>query len=383
MLKRRLVFFIFQAVILGLAIAFLLSVIWPEILVRPPETVEIRRANEPLPRTDNNHGVLTYAAAVAKATPAVVNINTAKLVTIQPHPYFSDPLFRQYFGRPPQQQRQTSLGSGVIFSDKGYILTNHHVIRNANKIQVFLKDGRSARARVIGTDPESDLAVLKIKLTGLPAITLGRSNNLRVGDVVLAIGNPYGFGLTVTQGIVSATGRNKLGINTFENFIQTDAAINPGNSGGALIDARGNLIGINTAIFSRSGSAAGIGFAIPIDLAKNVFKDIIRYGRPVRGWVGIEAVTLNRDIARALNLKEYQGIIVARVIRGSPADRAGLKVRDIVTAIGDKPVTDGITALNIISGQKPGTRITLTIRRDDKVLKLKMESAERPRQRLR
>ncbi len=287
MLPRKLIVFVAQAIVVGLALAFLLTLFWPGLLRREATSIEVRETNglTALPAG----GPVSYAAAVERAAPAVVNINTAKVVTVQPNPLFKDPIFQQFFGRgqnSPRKRVERSLGSGVIFSDQGYILTNHHVIGGADAIQVFLRDGRNATAKVIGGDPETDLAVLKIDLKNLPAITLGKSDHVRVGDVALAIGNPFGVGQTVTMGIVSATGRNALGINTFENFIQTDAAINPGNSGGALVDAHGNLIGINTAIFSQTGGSVGIGFAIPTSIAKGVMEQIITHGRPLRGWLG-------------------------------------------------------------------------------------------------
>ena len=260
MIKRSNLRSFAQIIVLGLALAFVATLLWPELLQRGGPAVEIRQS---APAAAHAGGPSSYATAVEKAAPAVVNINTAKLVTVRPHPFFDDPVFRQFFGRgrdelvTPRQQVERSLGSGVIMSDQGYILTNHHVIHGADAIQVSLRDGRMAKANVVGSDPETDLAVLKIGLKQLPVITVGHSERMRVGDVVLAIGNPFGVGQTVTMGIVSATGRNRLGINTFENFIQTDAAINPGNSGGALVDAAGNLIGINTAIFFKERRLPG------------------------------------------------------------------------------------------------------------------------------
>ena len=316
MANLRTLKFVAQAFIAGLALAFIIVLVWPNLLQRLPErTVEIRQA-VPTTGLAIQQGPVSYAAAVEKAAPAVVKISTAKVVTVTPHPFFDDPAFRQFFGGGddlirPQKRVETGLGSGVIVSDKGYVLTNHHVIKGADAIQVALRDGRNAPAKIIGTDPDTDLAVLQIELDKLPVITLTDSNALHIGDVTLAIGNPYGVGQTVTMGIVSATGRTKLGINTFENFIQTDAAINPGNSGGALIDANGNLIGINTAIFSRSGGSQGIGFAIPANMARDVLEEILEYGRPRRGWLGVEAHTVTPTIAKALEMKEATGVIVA------------------------------------------------------------------------
>ncbi len=371
-----------QAIVLGLAIAFLVTYFWPEIARREATTVEIRQT---APAAVNRlaNGPSSYAAAVDKASSAVVNINTAKVVTVRPHPFFDDPVFRQFFGGAddlitPRKRVETSLGSGVIMSEQGFILTNHHVIQGADAIQVALQDGRLAQAKLVGSDPDTDVAVLKIDLKKLPVITLGHSDNLRVGDVVLAIGNPFGVGQTVTMGIVSATGRNKLGINTFENFIQTDAAINPGNSGGALIDAEGNLVGINTAMFSRSGGYQGIGFAIPTSLAEDVMKEILQHGRPVRGWLGVEAQAITPQIARALELDDTRGVVVVGVVRNGPAHRAGMQPGDVIVAIDGKKITEAREALLAISSRKPGNRVKLEVLRNGKSLTLEATAIERP-----
>jgi serine protease DegS len=371
-----------QAIVLGLAIAFLVTYFWPEIARREVPTVEIRQT-APVAVKRPANGPSSYAAAVDKASSAVVNINTAKVVTVRPHPFFDDPVFRQFFGGAddlitPRKRVETSLGSGVIMSEQGFILTNHHVIQGADAIQVSLQDGRMAQAKLVGSDPDTDVAVLKIDLKKLPVITLGHSDNLRVGDVVLAIGNPFGVGQTVTMGIVSATGRNKLGINTFENFIQTDAAINPGNSGGALVDAEGNLVGINTAMFSRSGGYQGIGFAIPTSLAEDVMKEILQHGRPVRGWLGVEAQAITPQIARALELDDTQGVVVVGVMRGGPAHRAGMQPGDVIVAIDDKKITEAREALIAISNRKPGSRVKLEVLRNGKSLTLEATAIERP-----
>ena len=379
MKPRKLIVFIAQAITVGLALAFLITLFWPGILQRQG-SVEVREVTENLAGTAS--GPVSYAVGVDRAAPAVVNINTAKVVTVQPNPLFNDPIFRQFFGRDlnsPRKRVETSLGSGVIFSDQGYILTNHHVISGADAIQVFLRDGRSAPAKVIGSDPETDLAVLKIDLKNLPTITLGHSERVRVGDVVLAIGNPYGVGQTVTMGIVSATGRSALGINTFENFIQTDAAINPGNSGGALVDAYGNLIGINTVIFSQSGGSVGIGFAIPTSLAKGVMEQIIQYGRPLRGWLGIEAQTLTPELLEAFGLKKgTEGLVITTLYRNGPAHKAGVEPGDVLVAIDDKKATDAREVLLTISAHKPGDHIKLELLRDGKPITVDAVAAERP-----
>ena len=379
---RPVLSYLAQAIVLGLAIAFLVTYFWPEIARREVPTVELRQT-APAAVTRPANGPSSYAAAVDKASSAVVNINTAKVVTVRPHPFFDDPVFRQFFGGAddlitPRQRVETSLGSGVIMSEQGFILTNHHVIQGADAIQVSLQDGRLAQAKLVGSDPDTDVAVLKIDMKKLPVITLGHSDNLRVGDVVLAIGNPFGVGQTVTMGIVSATGRNKLGINTFENFIQTDAAINPGNSGGALVDAEGNLVGINTAMFSRSGGYQGIGFAIPTSLAEDVMKEILQHGRPVRGWLGVEAQAITPQIARALELDDTQGVVVVGVERGGPAHRAGLQPGDVIVAIDGKKIAEARQALLAISSRKPGNRVKLEVLRNGKSLTLEATAIERP-----
>ena len=382
MLRRNILTYLFQAIVLGLAIAFVVTYFWPELARRVPHTVEIRQT---LPDTAKRPagGPYSYASAVDKASPAVVNINTAKVVTIRPHPFFNDPIFRQFFGSSndlirPRKRVETSLGSGVIMSEQGLIRTNPHMIQGADAIQVSLQDGRSVQAKVVGSDPETDIAVLKIDLKNLPVITLGHSDNLRVGDVVLAIGDPFGVGQTVTMGIVSATGRNKLGINTFENFIQTDAAINPGNSGGALIDAEGNLVGINTAIFSRTGGYQGIGFAIPMSLAASVMEDILQHGHPLRGWLGVEARAINPQIAQALNLESTEGVVVVGVVRDGPAHRAGMQPGDVIVSIDGKKITEAHEALLTISSRKPGDHVKLEVLRNGKSLMLEATATERP-----
>ena len=386
---HRYAVFVAQMITLGLAIAFVVTVFWPGLVQRAQQpTIAIHETAPPTTVAIPNKGPVSYAAAVEKAAPAVVNINTAKVVTLRRNPFFDDPVFQQFFGGMPdggpRKRLETSLGSGVIFSEQGYIITNHHVINGADAIQVFLRDGRSAPARLIGSDPETDVAVLKIDLPKPPVITLGRSDQTRIGDVVLAIGNPFGVGQTVTMGIVSATGRTKLGINTFENFIQTDAAINPGNSGGALVDADGNLIGINTAIFSQSGGSVGIGFAIPISLAKDVMEQIIQHGRPQRGWLGIEAQQLNAPLVEALKLPQgTQGVVITGLLRGGPADKADLQPGDVIVSIGNTPVSDARQALGMIARHKPGEKIRLQIMRNGKSLVREAQAIERPAQVLR
>lgn len=380
---RSILSYIVRAVVLGLAIAFVLTVVWPDLLRPKTDSVDIRQAI-PTAISRSDFGPVSYAAAVESSAPAVVNINTAKVVATRRYSFLNEPLFERFFGRSlddlirPQQRVETSLGSGVIMSDSGYILTNHHVIEAADEIQVSLRDGRRASASVIGNDPETDLAVLRVDLKNLPAITVGQSEGLRIGDVVLAIGNPFGVGQTVTMGIVSATGRTKLGINTFENFIQTDAAINPGNSGGALIDANGNLVGINTAIFSRSGGSQGIGFAIPVSLARNVLQDIIEHGRALRGWLGIEARAITPELARSLELSDTHGVLIVGVLRDGPAHQAGLQPGDVILTIDGKTIAEADDALLAISSRKPGSHIKLHIVRNNTKLDLEAVAIERP-----
>jgi serine protease DegQ len=304
----------------------------------------------------------SYADAAQKAMPAVVNVFSSKDGTPPVDPRAKDPLFRYFFGNrhssnAPKRQPAENLGSGVIVSTEGYILTNQHVVDGADQIKVALADGRTATAKLIGSDPDTDLAVLRINLPNLPAITLGRSDEARVGDVVLAIGNPFGVGQTVTMGIISALGRNHLGINTFENFIQTDAPINPGNSGGALVDVNGNLLGINTAIYSRSGGSLGIGFAIPVSTARNVLESIIKNGTVTRGWIGVEPQDLTPEISESFGLNQDQGVIVAGVLQGGPADKGGIKPGDVLVSIDGSPIADTTKLLNTVAQIKPGTSV--------------------------
>ena len=361
MRSHKLIGFIFRAITVGLAAAFVVVYFYPELIGTSENVVEFRESPQADVRNTAGGDVVgpsphTYADAVDIAAPAVVNIFTKKVVNEEAHPFLDDPVFRRFFGGDsgaPRQRVETSLGSGVIVSASGYVLTNNHVIAGAEEIQIALRDGRNAVAQLVGSDPDTDLSVLRIELPELPTITLGRSDNLRVGDVVLAIGNPYGVGQTVTSGIVSATGRTQLGINTFENFIQTDAAINPGNSGGALVNPLGELIGINTAIFSRTGGSQGIGFAIPVSLAKGVLTQIVENGQVIRGWLGVEIQDLTGALAESFGVKHEQGVVVAGVFDGSPAERAGLQRGDVITEIAGKPVGNVNSALELIAGARP------------------------------
>jgi serine protease DegS len=375
--------FLFWPVFSGILVAILLLQLFPNLLESQPPSVEIKETRSVV---DNNFGSgpVSYAAAVETAAPAVVNIYTRTIIRQNVHPLFNDPFFRNFFDAEsiPQRERvQSSLGSGVILSPQGYIVTNNHVISGADSIVIALRDGREASAEVIGTDPETDLAVLKVELADLPSITLTPSDNIRVGDVVLAIGNPFGVGQTVTMGIISATGRHSLGINTYEDFIQTDAAINPGNSGGALIDAYGNLIGINTAIFSKSGGSQGIGFAIPSTLTKQVMQDLIQYGRVIRGWLGIEIQELTPGLAESFGLEKMQGLIVAGVFRNGPAHLGGLQPGDIMLSVNGNPITNGRKSMSDIARLRPGQTVTVEVLREGKKLSLTPTVGERPKSR--
>ena len=302
----------------------------------------------------------SFRLAAQKSSAAVVSINTSK--NTRPDPRNSDPWFRFFFGT-PQNTPQVGLGSGVIVSASGYILTNNHVVENADDIEVSLNDSRRARAKVIGTDPDSDLAVLKIDLDRLPVIVLGDSSTLQVGDQVLAIGNPFGVGQTVTSGIVSALGRNQLGINTFENFIQTDAAINPGNSGGALVDIDGNLLGINTAIYSRSGGSMGIGFAIPVSTARMVLEGIVKDGQVTRGWIGVEPNELTPELAQTFGVKAERGVIITGVLQNGPAAQAGVRPGDLILKVNGHAVSTVPELLSRVAALKPGEQAALLVQR--------------------
>ena len=323
---------------------------------------------------------ITYRGAANKAMPSVVNIFTSKDVRASRQPLLSDPLFRRFFGGKleDEPQRASSLGSGVIVGAEGFILTNHHVIEAADEIDIALADGRKLRAKLVGTDPETDLAVLRVEGDALPAVTFGQAESMQVGDVVLAIGNPFGVGQTVTMGIVSAVGRSHLGINTFENFIQTDAAINPGNSGGALVDSNGNLVGINSAIYSRSGGSMGIGFAIPVSLARQVMDQIIASGSVVRGWIGVEVQELTAELAESFKLQSTAGTLIAGVLRNGPADHAGVKPGDILLSVDGKSVTDSSSMLNLVAALQPGKIARVQVVRNGKKMDLDLTVGKRP-----
>ena len=371
-----------QAATVAVAVLFVVSTFRPEWLpsrAAPPlAVVQQAPSTGPLPAVAAGG---SFHAAVRRAQPSVVNIFTSKEVQSPRHPLLNDPLFRRFFGEQPPEdgQRASSLGSGVIVSNTGYVLTNHHVVEAADEIEVALHDGKKLLAKVVGNDPETDLAVLRVDAENLPAITFGSSDALKVGDVVLAIGNPFGVGQTVTGGIVSALGRTGLGINTFENFIQTDAAINPGNSGGALVDAGGNLVGINTAIFSRSGGNLGIGFAIPVSTAKMVLEQIVKSGSVTRGWIGVEVQEITPTVAESFRLESTRGALIAGVLRGGPADKAGIKPGDVLLEVEGKPVSDPTTMLNLVAALPPGQGARMKLRRNGKDIEADLTVGRRPK----
>ncbi|MFN7779174.1 MAG: trypsin-like peptidase domain-containing protein [Betaproteobacteria bacterium] len=374
---RRLWLLFAQAVTVGLAGLFIVATLKPEWLRQAPLALSRPAAPDPAvavaPAAPSVDGAPTYAEAAQRALPAVVSVFTTKEVRRRA----GDPLFEHFFGGRPGD-KVSGLGSGVIATADGYVLTNNHVIEGADEILVALSDGRRVEAELVGTDPESDVAVLKIDAPSLPAIAFGRAEDLKVGDVVLAIGNPFGVGQTVTAGIVSALGRNNLGINRYENFIQTDAAINQGNSGGALVDARGRLIGINTAIYSRTGGSIGIGFAIPATLVADVMGQLIRTGKVVRGYFGIEPVDVTPELVEALKLNRNEGVLVRGVQRSAPAGKAGMEPGDIVLTINGSAVRDTPDLLAQIAKLAPGSTAQVKVLRRDKEVDLAVEVAERP-----
>jgi serine protease DegQ len=372
-----------QTVTIALGVYAVIAALRPAWLERAPAQVGIGTPGHAIPVLQapglgGSPG--SYREAAGRAMPAVVNILTSKALREQ-HPLLKDPFFRRFFGdKLPPQEQMASLGSGVIVSADGYILTNNHVVEGADEIEVGLADGRKAEASVVGTDPETDLAVIRIHEKNLPVIVLGEPDKARVGDVVLAIGNPFGVGQTVTLGIISALGRNNLHINHFENFIQTDAAINFGNSGGALVDSRGNLLGINSAIYSQTGGSVGIGFAIPVSTAKMVLDSIVKHGQVVRGWIGIESQDITPELAGNFGLGRERGAIIAGVVRGGPADRAGMRPGDILLAVNGRKVGNTGDMMNLIAELPPGEKAPMTVMRKNRETILAVTVGRRPRQ---
>lgn len=373
--------FIFQMIALGLALALIGVFLFPQWLGPDRQIVSVREEPREEKKQAPTPQRVSYANAVSEATPAVVNIFTAKEVVRDPksantdlpsNPIFRDPSIA------PHLEKQTSLGSGVIVSPQGYILTNHHVVTGAEQIEVLLANGKQLPAKIIGADPETDLSLLKVEAENLPTIVIGSSAKLRVGDIVLAIGNPFGVGQTVTQGIISATGRNQLGLNTFEDFIQTDAAINPGSSGGALIDADGRLVGINTAIFTRTGGSQGIGFAIPVNLARDVMRQLVEHGQVVRGWLGVEGTNIPSELVESYQLKDNLGVVITDVFPKGPAAEAGLQANDVLLEIGGEAVSNVRDALNLIARSKPGDQLMIRGIRSEGEFEIKTEVSIRP-----
>ncbi|MCU7801966.1 MAG: trypsin-like peptidase domain-containing protein [Candidatus Thiodiazotropha sp. (ex Lucinoma borealis)] len=382
MRMRKLLSLLLTALTAGLAGAFVVLFMAPD-LIRMPDSDRQTKAPVPTITLPRQSGPFSYADAVERAASSVVNIFTAKITTESQAMQFRDPLLQHLFGNIlPEKTRQrldTSLGSGVIISEDGYLLTNHHVIEGADKIKVVLANGQSVSVSVVGSDAESDVAVLKIDSDSkLQAIPIDDSSDQQVGDVVLAIGNPFGVGQTVTMGIISATGRSHLGINTFENFIQTDAAINPGNSGGALVNADGELIGINTAIFSKTGGSHGIGFAIPFDLAKGIMQQLINNGYVVRGWLGIQGQNVTDKLAEAFGLHNEEGILVTGVMEDGPASKAGLRPGDVITTINETSIDNSQQLMQLIASQPPGTQLTVGGWRGSDQVNFETISGERP-----
>jgi Do/DeqQ family serine protease len=372
-----------QAVTVSVAALFVVQTLKPEWLAaryaEPRMTTGVVAIQQAIGGNDTRK-VASFADAAQAALPAVVHIFTSQ--EVRRHPFINDPVFRHFFGDRfgDDTQRQSGLGSGVVVSADGLVLTNNHVVESADEIEVAFFDGRKTKAKVVGADPESDLAILKVA-SGKPLspITFAPPESLRIGDVVLAIGNPFGVGQTVTSGIVSALGRTHLGINTFENFIQTDAAINPGNSGGALVDSNGHLVGINTAIYSQSGGSMGIGFAIPVSLAKNIMEQIIKTGTVTRGWIGVEVQDMTPELAESFGVKPDQGALIAGVMRGSPADKAGVKPGDVLLTVGGQPVKDAQVMLELIAALTPGETARFGISREGKAKDLPITIGRRPK----
>ena len=382
-MMRRLWLLFAQTVTVGLALWFIVITLKPNWINQGFTTANTVTLSSTATLTESGNKTVpassSYHQSAKKAMPSVVNISTARRNAAANSPLLNDPFFKRFFGdQLPQNQESASSGSGVIMSPQGHILTNNHVIEGADEIEVALADGRKSKANIIGTDPDTDLAVIQINITDLPAITLGHSDSAQVGDVVLAIGNPFGVGQTVTMGIISALGRNSVGLNTYENFIQTDAAVNPGNSGGALVDVNGHLIGINSAIYSRNGGSLGIGFAIPASTIKTVMEAIINDGQVIRGWIGVEPQDITEEMAESFHFKQTSGTIVAAVIRGGPADLAGIKPGDILLEIGGKKISNRTEMLLQVANLKPNTKTKFKIIRRSVELPIDITVGKRP-----
>jgi serine protease DegQ len=376
---KRLWLWFAQAATVALGLLFVVTTLKPEWLATRDVAQVPVVLQQAAPQHEAAARAASYSDAVAKAAPAVVYIFSSGTARAARHPFPDDPVFRRFFGDSLDDPRGPRLGSGVIVSRQGYMLTNNHVVEGMEEIEVLLADGKTRlKARLVGTDPETDLAVLKVEREGLPAITFGASESLRVGDVVLAIGNPFGVGQTVTLGIVSGLGRRGLNLNTYENFIQTDASINVGNSGGALVDAAGSLVGINTAIFSRTGGSVGIGFAIPVATARAVLEQIVEQGGVTRGYIGVQTQGVSSEVAEALKAAKTTGVLIAGVERDGPAEKAGVKAGDVLVAVNAVPTPDAATMLDAVAELKPGSQASLRLRRDQKEIDLRVTVGKRP-----
>lgn len=372
-----------QATTIALAVLFVIHTLKPTLLPTAARGGVVTLYEDEKPESASDLPNVGFSRAAKKVMPAVVNIFTTSEVKQQSHPFMDDPRFKFFFGDEFDDnaaQQNSSLGSGVLVSHDGYILTNHHVVESADQIEVAFADGRKAKGRIIGTDPDTDLAVIKVDIgNDLPAVTFAGAEAAHVGDIVLAVGNPFGVGQTVTMGIVSALKRNHLGLNTFENFIQTDAAINPGNSGGALADVEGNLLGINSAIYSPNGGSLGIGFAIPVSTAKKIMEQIIQNGSVTRGWIGVAVQDMTPELAESFKLKDTQGVLISEVVRGSPADKAGIKPGDILVNIADSALSDSTVMLETISALVPGNTVSLKLLRNQTDVVVQVKVGKRPK----
>lgn len=372
-----------QATTIALAVLFVIHTLKPTLLPTAARSGVVTLYEDDQPEAASDLPNVGFSRAAQKVMPAVVNIFTTSEVKQQAHPFMDDPRFKFFFGDEFDDnaaQQNSSLGSGVLVSHDGYILTNHHVVESADQIEVAFADGRKAKGRIIGTDPDTDLAVIKVDIgNDLPAVTFAGAEAAHVGDIVLAVGNPFGVGQTVTMGIVSALKRNHLGLNTFENFIQTDAAINPGNSGGALADVEGNLLGINSAIYSPNGGSLGIGFAIPVSTAKKIMEQIIQNGSVTRGWIGVAVQDMTPELAESFKLKDTQGVLISEVVRGSPADKAGIKPGDILVSIADSALSDSTVMLETISALVPGNTVSLKLLRNQTDVVVQVKVGKRPK----
>ncbi|MDD4928876.1 MAG: trypsin-like peptidase domain-containing protein [Gallionella sp.] len=372
-----------QTVTIALALLFIIHTLKPELLPNAARNGVVTLYESAAPASNEAPPMTGLSIAAKKAMPSVVNIFTRTIIKTPVNPFMEDPRFRFFFGdQDNTPQQRSSLGSGVIVSADGFILTNHHVVEAADQIEVALTDGRKAAAHVIGSDPETDLAVIKIDLPGnIPAITFGHPESAHVGDMVLAIGNPFGVGQTVTMGIISALKRNHLGLNTFESFIQTDAAINPGNSGGALVDVNGNLIGISSAIYSPNGGSLGIGFAIPTSTAKKTMEQIIQNGSVTRGWIGAGIQELTPELVDSFKLKETRGVLITDVIRNSPAEQADIRTGDILLSIDSHPINDWSAMLETVANLSPGNIVVVKLRRNGADISSQVKIGRRPKPR--